>query len=155
MPAALFVMVTNTIIVDVGVTWQIWETHENAYPLSEMISFVYGALPVGAMWILKYTYGRFWLYMAAQTLGGLVLVLAVQPFLQMRGIFVYVDKNHALAGIGAFATTVVHSLSVYLYQIWQDEVIIPSARRKAIANLQFAAAKPLEDKSEGSPEDEK
>jgi len=82
-PAALFVMVTNTIIVEVGVTWHIWETHENAYPLSEMISYIYGVLPVGAMWILKYTYGRFWLYAAVQLAGSLVLVLVVQRLLEL------------------------------------------------------------------------
>lgn len=143
MPAALFVMVTNTLIVDVGVNWKVWETRENVYPLSEMISFVYGALPIGAMWILKYTYGRFWLYAAVQTAGGLVLILLVQPLLHRRGIFVYLDEN-ALAGIGAFVTTVVHYISVYLYQMWQDGILIRSKRTGLSANVQPAAAKPLD-----------
>ena len=72
MPAALFVIATNTLIIDVGVTLKLWETRENVFPLNEMISYVYGALPVGAMWILKYTYGRFWSYVAAQTMGSLL-----------------------------------------------------------------------------------
>ncbi|VBB07271.1 Hypothetical protein LUCI_2515 [Lucifera butyrica] len=154
MPAALFVIATNTIIVDVGVTWHIWETHENVYPLSEMISFVYGALPVGAMWILKYTYGRFWLYTAVQLAGSLVLIWLVQPLLHIRGIFVYVDHNNALAGIGAFATTVVHLLLVYLYQMWQDEGLVPAEPQKSIAGLQPVAAKPLPAEKERSPQDE-
>jgi hypothetical protein len=143
MPAALFVIVTNTLIVDVGVTWKIWETHENTYPLNEMISFVYGALPIGAMWILKYTYGRFWLYTAAQILGSLVLILLVQPILHKRGIFVWIDED-ALAGIGAFTTTVVHFLSVYIYQMWQDDILLRSKRTSLSPSLQPAAAKPLD-----------
>lgn len=142
MPAALFVMVTNTLIVETGVTWKVWETHQNTYPLSEMISYVYGTLPVGAMWILKYTYGRFWLYTAVQTVGGLVLIMVVQPILHRRGIFVWLDEN-ALSGIGAFTTTVVHSLSVYLYQMWQESIFARSERPGFSASLQPAAAKPL------------
>lgn len=129
MPAALFVMVTNTIIVDVGVTWKIWETRENIYPLNEMISFVYGALPIGAMWILKYTYGRFWLYAVVQLAGSLVFILLVQSWLHRRGILVWIDEN-AFAGIGAFATTLTQLILVYIYQMWQESV--------------FAAAKPLD-----------
>jgi hypothetical protein len=142
MPAALFVMVTNTIIVDVGVTWKVWETHQNVYPLSEMISFVYGALPIGAMWILKFTYGRFWLYAVVQVIFSLVFILLVQPFLHRRGIFVWVDAD-ALAGIGAFTTTVVHLISLYLYQMWQDEALVAAERSTVSSKLQPAAAKPL------------
>ncbi|GMA98413.1 hypothetical protein [Pelosinus sp. IPA-1] len=146
MPAALFVIVTNTLIVDVGVTWKVWETRENVYPLSEMISFVYGALPIGAMWILKYTYGRFWSYAIVQIIGSLLLILLVQPLLHRRGIFVWLDEN-ALAGIGAFTTTVVHLISVYIYQMWQDGILFSSERINISPNLQPTAAKPL-DKNE-------
>jgi hypothetical protein len=143
MPAALFVIVTNTLIVEAGVTWRIWETHENIYPLNEMISFVYGALPIGAMWILKYTYGRFWLYAATQIAGSLVLILLVQPILHRRGIFVWIDEN-ALAGIGAFTTTVVHFIFVYIYQMWQEGIFVHSEQTRSSLALQPAAAKPLE-----------
>ena len=143
MPAALFVMVTTTIIHEVGFTWGIWETYENTYPLGHMISFTYGALPVGSMWILKYTYGRFWLYTAVQLGGSLMLVFVVQPWLHIRGIFVYIDHNNVLAGIGAFSTTVVHFLLVYLYQMWQDEGLVLPERKRFSENLQPAVAKPL------------
>jgi hypothetical protein len=136
-------MVTNTLIIEAGVTWKIWETHENVYPLNEMISFVYGTLPIGAMWILKYTYGRFWLYTAVQIVGGLVLILLVQPLLHHRGIFVWLDEN-ALGGIGAFSTTVVHLISVYLYQMWQEGIFVRSESASFLPGLQPAAAKPLD-----------
>jgi len=142
MPAALFIMVTTTIIVDVGVRWKVWETYENIYPLSEMISFTYGALPIGAMWILKFTYGRFWLYASVQVVFSLVFILFVLPFLHRRGIFVWLDTN-ALGGIGVFTTTVGHFISLYLYQLWQDEALVLPERNSVSANLQPAAAKPL------------
>lgn len=59
MPAALFVMVTSTLIVEAGTTFKLWETHETTFPLNEMISYVYGTLPVGAMWILNIRTGGF------------------------------------------------------------------------------------------------
>ncbi len=143
MPAVLFVMVTNTIIVDVGVTLKIWETRENIYPFNEMISFVYGALPIGSMWILKYTYGRFWLYTVAQIIGSFVLILLVQPWLHRRGIFVWIDEND-LAGIGAFSTTLAQLILVYIYQAWQESVFVHFKQSNLSSNLQPAAAKPLD-----------
>lgn len=148
MPAALFVIVTTTIIHEVGFTWGIWETIENTYPLGHMISFTYGALPVGAMWILKYTYGRFWLYTAVQLGGSIILVYVIQPWLHIRGIFVYIDHNNALAGIGAFSTTVIHLLSVYLFQMWQDEVLILPNQKYNHQTFQPAIAKPMPDDSQ-------
>lgn len=149
MPAALFVMVTSTLIIEAGITFKLWETHETTVPLNEMISYVYGALPVGAMWIMKYTYGRFWLYAIVQLVGSLVLILLVQPWLHNRDIFVYVNPNN-LAGIGPFAITVVHLLLVYFYQMWQDEVIISTAASRSTAALQPAAAKPVQEEEENS-----
>ncbi|WP_333595140.1 hypothetical protein [Anaerospora hongkongensis] len=151
MPAALFVIVTSTIIVDAGVTLRIWETHENTYPLNEMISYVYGALPVGSMWILKYTYRRFWLYTAFQLAGSFILILLVQPWLHNRDIFVYVDPT-IIGGLEPFTITVVHLLLVYFYQRWQDEGSV-SAQASSAASLQPAAAKPLSSDTENSPQD--
>ena len=142
MPAALFVMVANTLIIETGVTWQVWETRENLYPLSEMISYVYGALPIGAMWILKYTYGRFWLYSAVQIAGGLILIFLVHPLLHQRGIFVWLDEN-ALSGIGAFATTFIHLISVYLYQMWQEGIFVRLESTNLRDNYYPVLAKPL------------
>jgi len=154
MPAALFVMVTSTLIIEAGITFKLWETHETTFPLNEMISYVYGTLPVGAMWILKYTYGRFWLYATVQLVGSLVLILLVQPWLHNRDIFVYVNPNN-LAGIGPFAITVVHLLLVYFYQMWQDEVIISTEASRSTAALQPAAAKPIQEETETSPKNKK
>lgn len=142
MPAALFVMVANTLIIEAGVTWKVWQTQENIYPLNEMISYVYGALPIGAMWILKYTYGRFWLYSLMQIAGGLVLIFLVQPLLHQRGIFVWLNEN-ALSGVGAFAITVVHLISVYLYQMWQEGIFVRPEKTNSWAKLLPALAKPL------------
>lgn len=142
MPAALFVIVTNTIIIDAGVTFKLWETRENIFPLNEMISYVYGALPVGSMWILKYTYGRFLWYTAAQIIGSFVLIFLVQPLLHRREIFVWLNQD-MFAGFGAFVLTVIHLIAVYLYQRWQESVFVPAERTESSPHLQPAAARPL------------
>jgi len=43
---------------------------------------------------------------------------------------------------------------VYLYQMWQDEVLLSPEQKESIANLQPVAAKPLHDNREKSSEDE-
>ena len=154
MPAALFVIVTSTIIIEAGITLRLWETRETTYPLNDIISYVYGTLPVGSMWILKYTYGRFWLYAVVQLVGSLMLILLVQPWLHNRDIFIYVDPT-VVGGVEPFAITVVHLLLVYLYQMWQEEAMVSAESNSAAAVLQPAAAKPLRDEAENSPRDKK
>lgn len=149
MPAALFVMVSSTLIIDGGVGLKLFEIRENIYPFNEMISYIYGALPIGSMWILKYTYGRLWLYTAIQLVGSFILMFLVQPWLHRRGILVWLDETD-LGGMGAFITTLVHLISVYGYQVWQDSAFVQTERIATASFLQPAAAKPLE---QGSPED--
>lgn len=121
MPLALFTMVTGTIIIDSGVGLGIFEIRENTYPLKEIISYNYGVLPVVTMWIFKYTYGRFWLCAVIELIFSVGFIRIIHPWLHRRGILVWTDPA-AIGGLGAFVTTVVHFVSIYVYQMWQEGI---------------------------------
>ncbi|EMS73793.1 hypothetical protein [Ruminiclostridium cellobioparum] len=119
MPVALFTMVTNTIIIDIGVGLKLWETRVNIFPLDQMISFVYGVLPIAAMWIFKFTYGRFWLYFVIEILLSTLFIRVIHPWLHRRGIFIWLNQDF-LKGIWIYVMTITHYLLIYLYGMWQD-----------------------------------
>lgn len=129
MPMALFTMVTNTIIIDSGVGLNIFQIHENTYPLKEMISYNYGVLPVGTMWIFKYTYGKFWLCAFIELIFSIVFIRIIHPFLHHRDILVWTNPT-AIGGFGAFVTTAIHFICIYLYQMWQESVFALTNKNK-------------------------
>lgn len=64
------------------------------------------------------------------------------PLFHQRGIFVWLNEN-ALSGIGAFATTVAHLISVYLCQMWQEGIFVRPERTNSWEKFLPVLAKPL------------
>lgn len=148
MPAALFAAITSIAIIEAGETLKWWAIKETVYPLHN-ISYVYGMIPVLTMWLFRFTYGRFWLYMAIDSilnLGFTYLVLGY--YLSNRGIFEYI-------GITPFQTFLIvtaHGILLYAYQIWQVGVFVRPDRTSFSTNLQPAAPKPLnQDEQDRNP----
>lgn len=150
MPAALFTALTSTLIIDSGVATKMWEIRQNVYPLYEMISLVYGALPVAAMWILKFTYGRFWLYVAVQLVSSFIFAYIIQPWLGRRGIWVWVNAT----AFKAFLPVIPHFIFIYIYQMWQEGIFYKSEKTRFSSVLQPAAAKPLPKDQENKDDNE-
>lgn len=148
MPVALFAAITSILIVEVGDTLKWWAVKETAYPLHN-ISYLYGLNPVLTMWLLRFTYGRFWLYMvidAVLNLGFAYLVL--NYFLSSRGIFLYIG----ITPFQTFLITTAHGILLYGYQIWQEAIFARSYRTGFSMGLQPAAAKPLyQDEQDKNP----
>ncbi|NQD65018.1 hypothetical protein HP456_03700 [Bacillus haikouensis] len=71
MPVGLFAIFTSALILEAGVSLEWWKYNETAFPLQN-ISYLYGAIPVATMWIIKFTYGRFWLFVVADFLLNLL-----------------------------------------------------------------------------------
>ena len=139
MPAALFVALSTILIIDMGVGLKWWTINENIYPLNEVLPYSIGFFLVVNIWILKYTYGRFWLYTVTQLLLGFVFILLIQPWLSQRGIWIRLNATNFLA----FLPVIPHFISVYLYQMWQEGEPIFVIRRFHSAVAAPAANKPF------------
>lgn len=137
-PVGLAAIVTTTIIHDVGTTLGFWATIQPIFPFSEMLPYYYGTMPVLTIWVFKFTYGRFWLYM----LVNLVLDIGfnfflLSYFLPVRGIFEF-----NINPLFSLPITLGHAVVLYIYQIWQDDALL-STRDIKNYKLQPSAAKPL------------
>lgn len=140
MPATLYAMFTTTLIIDAGVAAKWWVIRETIYPFNEVLPLQLGLLLVGNLWILKFTYGRFWLYAGVELILSIGFAYQLQPFLSNRGIWVWINVNGFLALLPAIP----QFITVYLYQMWQEGVFVRPERTSFSANLQPApAAKPL------------
>lgn len=131
MPLALFTMVVTSITMEAGISLNLWKIRETTFPLNQTLSYIYGLAPVVAMWIFKYTYGRFWLYIAADAVFNLGFAFIFTPWLASRGIKDLITSSWSL-----FLIVTALSLLLYLYQIWQENAW--AERRAASYELQPA-----------------
>jgi hypothetical protein len=139
MPGALVAVITSYLILDMGVTLKWWAVRENIYPLNELFPIGFGFFLATTIWILKYTYGKIWLYTATQALLGVVLIFLVQPWFSNRGIWVRINVTNFLA----YLPVVPHFLSIYLYQMWQEDALVPVVKKIFSTKPQPAATKPF------------
>lgn len=141
-PLALFAMVITSIVIEAGITLKLWNIRETTYPLNHTLSYVYGLAPVVAMWIFKFTYNRFWIYVAADTVFNLGFAFVVTPWLASRGI-----KDLLTSRFSVFIIVSVLAVLLYLYQMWQENAWADS--RVSSYELQPALKRmPQEDKTE-------
>lgn len=141
MPAAIFATATAILISDTGVRLGIWIIKETLYPLSQVLPHYYSAMPVLTMWVLRFTYGQFWLYMVT----NLVLDIGFSFFLlniffPSRGIL---QMN--IHPLPVLLVTLVHAVVIYLYQLWQEGIFMRSEKANTSMSLQPAASKPNQD----------
>lgn len=91
-----------------------WSFRETTYPLGLLSSYVYGLFPIVPIWILKYTYQRFWLFIVVEVVANIIFVYLVLTWFARRGI---VDYN---AGLAVFIAATLISLLMYGFQMWQE-----------------------------------
>ncbi len=140
MPVALFATTTSILIAEIGDTLKWWSFMETAYPLHNM-SYIYGLNPVSLLWIMKFTYRKFGVFIIADAILNLGFAyLLLGYFLHSRGIFSYLT----LTPFHVLLITTVHGIISYGYQLWQESVLAWSERTRFSAGLQPAAAKPLQ-----------
>ena len=124
MPTALLAIVYSITMVQVGGTLKWWMVKQTPYPLQSLPN-VFSLNPVIIMWILQFTYGRFWLYLATEVVTNLLFTYAyLNYFMTSRNVFQFI-------GLGPFALFIiitVVSILLYWFQMWQDNTFSRSDR---------------------------
>ncbi|MEQ8175822.1 MAG: hypothetical protein ABRQ26_12215 [Syntrophomonadaceae bacterium] len=115
-PAGLIAIISTILILDMGVALNWWIVKENVFPLNEILPLTFGFFFAADIWILKYTYGRFWMYTLVQISLGFVFVFFVQPWFSLRGIWIRVNATNFLA----FLPVIPNFLVIYLFQMWYE-----------------------------------
>ncbi|MCX7711448.1 MAG: hypothetical protein N2484_16530 [Clostridia bacterium] len=124
-PAALLSTIISIIVVEVGVTLNWWVVKESAYPLRNL-SYIYSLNPVITLWLLRFTYGQFRLYLALDIVVNLGFSYFFIGFiLKNRDILQYTT----LGPLHVFVITTVTGILIYGYQMWQDDIFERGYRR--------------------------
>lgn len=137
LPAGFIAQLTGMLLIEIGVANGWWAMTETLYPLSFYPLYPYGLFPVTPTWILKFTYGHFLRYMAAETAVNAFGSFIFWPWLATRGIIEY------NVTITTLITTTIGSVIVYVFQMWQEGDLVSSERTNIVPNIQPAASKPL------------
>lgn len=135
-PVALLSTVLSIFIVDVGIRYGLWVIREMTYPFALMPSYVY-SLGIYAMWFLKYTYGRFWLYLLVDSIINFVFIFFILAWFDSRGLL---DFNTPLVG---FAIIIAQSIVLYRFQMWQEGIFFRAENKSVSSILQPVLTKPL------------
>jgi hypothetical protein len=145
---AMFAVVWTTIINDIGTTLGFWSIRESTFPFHQMLPYYYGFMPVLTIWVFKFTYGRFWIYMVTNTILDIGFnFFLLNYFLPNRGIM---DFN--ISPILSLPITLIHAVVSYCYQLWQDGILF-NTETIINHNIQPAAAKPLSKRQEDEKKD--
>lgn len=137
-PVAAFTVISGSIIVEVFSTLNFWAVRETVFPLSYTIPYIYGALPVITIWIFKFTYGRFWLYVATNLVLDLGFSFLIMPWVVRRGIFEIISITY----FQGFLVTTVLAFILYGYQLWQEDTLV-SVVKNSFSRPQPAVTKLL------------
>jgi hypothetical protein len=122
LPVALFSALSSIIIVEIGITLNWWAANETAYPL-RTLSYLLGLNPIITMWMMRFLYRKFFLYIAIDAAFNLGFAFVFLGYLlQRRGIYIY-------TGTGPFFTfflTTAHGILLYVYHMWQQAIFAHS-----------------------------
>ena len=109
--AGLFTAVTSGIIYQMGLIFNFWYFKEISFPL-----IMSGALPVAAMWILRFTYGRFWIYTLTNAFFDLGFAFVLFPWFSRTEIL----GIGPWTGLIVYVINFIHAASIYGYQLWRE-----------------------------------
>lgn len=138
MPVALFAAIASMIITDVAGTLKLWVIRETIFPLRYTDVLMISIIPVSAIWLYRLTYGRLWQYIAADAVLNLVFAFIFLPWYNTRGIIdVYSTKTFN------FFLATITGLTLYVYQMWQEDALVPAVKKLFSAKIQPATTKPI------------
>ena len=136
MSVALFCMIVFTFIIEAGISLHWWAVKEPSFPLINIPIFVYGAYLVGTIWIFKYTYSRFWIFITTNIVLDFILIFFIVDWFVQRGVWIFYISYFQVLLI----TTSLAAL-IYGYQMWQEGAAV----FKTDPSVQPAAGKPLDE----------
>lgn len=134
-PVSLFCGFVFAFIFESGITLHWWAVKESFFPLVNLPIFLYGAYFIGTIWIFKYTYGHFWLFLITNIVIDYILIFFLIDWFVQRGVWeAYISYSQVLLITTALA------ILIYGYQMWQEG---PTGLVSMSTSVQPAMSKPL------------
>jgi hypothetical protein len=117
LPAALFITVLNTVIAQLGDYYRWWTIRSTLFAWSEGridAPVVYGLFLAGTVWVMKLTYGRFFLFILLSAAMDGAFAYLFAPLVEWAG---WVQLG-IIPKQGLFFLMFGSALVLYLFQVW-------------------------------------
>lgn len=128
MPVALFVTVINTLFYQAAYHFNWWR-EKGIFSWDQMIPvhWIYCAYLAATLWIFRFTYGRFWLYLLVNLLldGGYTYLW--YPIQQQLGL---AATDITMSPLTTYALMTGVAIVIYGYQIWQESIFKEKTERR-------------------------
>jgi hypothetical protein len=120
MPVALFNIVTSIAVTELAAALQWIVVTQTAFPL-QTLPFHFGVFPVLTIWVMRFTFRKFWLYLAVEFFINIGFAFLFYGWLLPQMGILHFEK---LSRYAAVLTTTAHALILYVYQLWQDGAMV-------------------------------
>lgn len=119
LPSSLFIICVQGIVDLIGTKRRWWWWYEKLHPKTlGFMPFMLGPFLVGSLWILKWTYGKFFRYMALNLVVDGSFTYGVTYYLQKFGIGSLVR----LKKISLLLIFTIEALLLYIFQFIKEKV---------------------------------
>lgn len=121
MPVAIFGSLLVTIWNELAYNLHWWKFTTTLAPsLITNIAFIYGTFLVGTIWIFRFTFGNFGLYLLTNIAIDSFLAFPANYVFERIGLYRLINYS----SWNILITAVALSIVFYLYQLWQEEVFV-------------------------------
>lgn len=125
MPVSMLQAIISMVLAQIGLTLKWWALKETIYPLMLPVDSL-GLFAVVNLWLFKFTFRKFWLYLAVE----IVINFGFNTlYLSLLLPYLGINENSQNPFIGTLMTTVV-GLILYVYQLWQQSIYAEPVRKK-------------------------
>ncbi len=120
LPVTIFTALLVTIVYEIAYTYKWWELRVTIVPWGNItnVSYAYGAFFIGTLWILYFTYKKFWLYLLTNIVIDGIDAFLITGFMETRKIIHYAN----ISKFSLFLIMVTLSLITYGFQVWHEKV---------------------------------
>jgi len=91
MPVALLGSLIATIVAELAVSLNWWIGKDNIFPFHSIAPYIYGAFPVGIIWIFKFTKKNFVVFMLVNAVFDFVFSYLILRYTAQSGILAVPD----------------------------------------------------------------
>lgn len=145
MPATLLAMLIMAMISEAAYVLNWWTIHQYVFPWGKitLVSILFGPFLIGTLWIFRLTYHRWWLFFLVNLIIDAGFTFGLNPWFLEGWLFTFNRINYWEAFLLMFGT----SIPIFLYQRWQEEVLIgPKSGSK---DWEFTLNNPFRNREKG------
>ncbi len=120
LPVGILTALIFTLLSGVNNKVKLWKVTTTIFPkLPPNFPFVFGPFIFLTIWIFKFTFGRFWLYLLTNTFADLLLAYPLTSFFEKFNIY----KLKKITRFQVFLIAISSAIILYIYQLFINDTL--------------------------------